>query len=419
MAGGTARLLITLLSLVLGGCSLFNSEPDTDVLAVIDQQVWEANAPRIGVHFNADSAAGLTVPVVSYEARQRIPFTVTYTPTNQDYAFVRWAASLGEFDTGVISLEELEKRHGLLNDLDIYIERIQDTTTQVTVLRDIPQVTLTPVLAVRPVVRDWQPDGGTSNPVIINTPIMVRFSKPIRAESFVYYYQGGTPRFRNDAGEFKNITIMGSADFGNGAQVSYARYFLDPQVTDTTLKLEVDIAYARAHPPSFSYLYVTLEQGIRSTDNQTLAAPVRFQYSINDVFDDTGPVIRRFSASLDGVTEAVDMAQRKVKPGDTVYLIITAFDQITRTDLHDVYITDMSSGAVERFWYVETLTNERFTALVDAVKYNYGGVLPGVFIFEYTIPAGAPGRMELQAEVSDTWGNRSAPVVFSLDRAAP
>jgi hypothetical protein len=211
---------------------------------------------------------------------------------------------------------------------------------------------------------------------------------------------------------------MGSSDFGNGAQVNYARYFLDPQLTNNTLKLEVDILYARAHPPSFSYIYVTLEQGISSTDYQTLAAPVRFQYSINDVFDDTGPVIRRFSASLDGTSEAVGPAQRRVKPGDTVYLILSAFDQITRTDLHDVYITDTSlaSGAAERFWYAETRSGEQFAALIRDVETNYNGTLPGVFIFEYTIKAGEPGRIELQAEVCDTWGNRSSPVVYTLDR---
>jgi hypothetical protein len=398
---------------------LFNSKPDIDVLAAIDEKVWEANAPRIAIHFNADSAAGLTVPAVSFEAKQKIPFTVTYTPTNQEYAFVQWAASLGEFDTGLIGLEDLKGRHGLLGDMDIYIQGINDTTTGVTILSNIPQITLTPVVVQRPMVLDWQPDGGTSNPVIINTPITVRFSRNIRPESFVYYYENSVPQFRNDAGEFKNITIIGRPDFGNGGQINYARYFLDPQLTDNTLKLEVDITYARSHPPGFSYIYVTLEQGISSTDRQTLSAPVRFQYSINDIFDDTGPVIRRFSASLDGVTEAgQDITRRQVKPGDVVYLIISAFDQITQTELHDVYITDTSTGsaAAERFWYVEDRNSERWAALVADTEGNYGAPLPGIFIFEYTIKTGAPGLIELQAELSDAWGNLSAPAAYSLYR---
>jgi hypothetical protein len=50
---------------------------------------------------------------------------------------------------------------------------------------------------------------------------------------------------------------------------------------------------------------------------------------------------------------------------------------------------------------VETRNSEQFVADVDA---NYGGTLLGVFIFGYTIKAGEPGRIELQAEVSDIWG---------------
>jgi hypothetical protein len=317
--------------------------------------VWKANAPRIAVHLNADSAAGLTVPALSCEAKQKIPFTLTYTPTNQEYAVVQWAASLGEVDTG-----------------------------------------------------------------IINTPIVVRFSKDIRPESFIHHYENGEPKFRNDAGEFKNITIQGSSDFGNGRPVNYARYFFDPVLEDNTLKLEVDIDYARAHPPGFSYIYVTLEQGITSTDHQTLPAPARFQYSVNDIFDDTGPVIRRFSASLNKVTEAPqDKIQRWVKPGDVIYLIISAFDQITRTDLHDVYITDTSldpGTATERFWYTEEYNNELWMALVADTEKNHGDTLPGIFIFEYTIKPGKAGSIDLQAEICDAWGNRSSAAIYSFYR---
>jgi hypothetical protein len=221
-------------------------------------------------------------------------------------------------------------------------------------------------------------------------------------------------------GDFKNITIMGSTDWGNGPRVSYAKYFNNPELNGDTLKLTVRTSNGKAEIPPFSYIYVTLEQNISSAAFIGLASPVPLRYSVNDISDQDGPLIRRFTASFDGETEADSNENlRRVKANDTVYLCISAFDQITKTDLHEVNIIDTSlpmSSNRERYWYMEDkqtgdVKKQRLINNIDPE-----GLLPGIFIFPYTVKSGSPGIITLEAEVMDAWGNPSAYSSYRLYR---
>ncbi|AEF84908.1 putative lipoprotein [Treponema primitia ZAS-2] len=404
---GRPLVLGFLAALLAASCDLSG---ETDILAVVDQKVWEASAPRIAVSYSVENDKGFTIPAVSGEAKQKIPFTVTYTPLNQDWAFTGWTA--------------LDPSGKVLASRDIYFEEPNNSSTQVIILTDTySRITLKPVLAERPLVWDWHPNGGTDNPVNINTPVVVRFTKPMRVESFVFRYDAkGDPVWRNESGEFRNITILGSPEFGTREPVNYAPWFLDPQLNGDTLKLEVNLAYAREHSLAYSYISVTLGQEISSADYVTLSAPVRFQYAVNDGFDTEGPVIRRFSAALpaeegeDPVELPYgnpDHPQRHLAPGAQLDLIISALDQISLADIRQIEISEKKadgsavSGPIT-FWYTEDYQKPEWQTLIADVEKNYGN-LSGLHIFRYEFK-GAPeyqGYIDLQADVYDPLGNFS------------
>jgi hypothetical protein len=82
-------------------------------------------------------------------------------------------------------------------------------------------------------VVSFQPDGGTSTPAILTTPIVIQFSAAINPASVMYGWDGtGNPAWRNAEGTFKNITITGRGTFGTGAPQGFEKYF-DPGLDST------------------------------------------------------------------------------------------------------------------------------------------------------------------------------------------
>jgi hypothetical protein len=181
------------LLLLLVSCEAITGKPEIDLLEKAKEKVWESQAPRTTVYFNIPAGAGLTVPSGSGTAKQKIPFPVVFNQINGDYAFVQWAASRGRLETGLITQEELRARYGILEASEIFIQGAYKSSAEITVLGDLAEITLTPLLAVRPQVLDWRPDGGTSSPVVINTPLTARFSMNIRPSSFIWEYRNGEP----------------------------------------------------------------------------------------------------------------------------------------------------------------------------------------------------------------------------------
>jgi hypothetical protein len=406
---------IALISLLLvpGSCEILTGKPEIDLLESAREKVWESRAPQITVYFNIPPGAGITSPSGSGTAKQRLPFPILFNQIDNDYAFIRWAASKGRVETGLISPEELETRYGLLQAEEIFIENPQKTSTEITVLGEPGEITMTALMAERPQVLDWRPDGGTSSPVVINTPVTVRFSMKIRPSSFIWEYRNGEPVYRNGEGLFKNITVTGRSDFGAGEPRNFAPFFLDPRLEGDTLRLEMDLAYAREHQGDidFCYIYVTLGQDIRGENSYALPAAQRFRYGVNNGFDEEGPRINYFAASRDGKTLFTgDPATFRVRPGDRVYLIFSGYDAITGTNLHEVYITEKAGAETSpeprRFWYTEHSSGGVWEDLVGAVKAVQPN-LPGLYIMEYEIRQGGGGLLELHLAAADAWGNIS------------
>ncbi|AEF85139.1 putative lipoprotein [Treponema primitia ZAS-2] len=398
-------------------------QPETDILALVDQKVWEANAPRIQVSYEVDSDKGLTIPSVSSEAKQRLPFTVSYTPINQEWAFAQWTAYHDSTP---------------LTSGDIYFENSSNTVTQVIILTDkYDRITLKPQLEERLRVWDWRPNGGTDTPLVKNTSIVVRFTQNIAGESFIIRNEQGRLQYDENyepvyraAGEFRNITILGSS-YGN-EPVNFARYFNDPVIQGDTLRLEPNPLDAI---PSYSYITVILGQGINSSGTQvTLSAPFLFQYAVSNKFDDEGPHILFFGVSGDdGETlsfaavgeEDAPVGDFTLHPGVPLYFMVSANDTISGMNIGQIRITEIAEGVSyppQAHWYTGDYNDPlRQNLIKNAEKiYDSSGTnkLEGIHIFSYTPLARTEtydytGPMELQVDVLDPQGNsttRSYPV---------
>jgi hypothetical protein len=394
----------------LSACDVLTGKPEKNIWADIDASVWEATAPHIQVNLNADSSRGLTIPVGPVDAKQRIPFTVTYNTTNQEYAFTAWKATIQEGDT---------QRDAEAS--EVYIQDRNAETTGVNILIDHGPVTLTPLTLERPIVMNYQPDGGVSNPAIRVQPIIVRFSVPISADSFIWRYEPGKKPIKTQDGKFKNISILGAANYGDNTAIPYEKYFNEPELQGNTLVITANTALPL---PLNSYIYVTLDKSIVSADTLVpLASSFRFEYSINNEPDTEPPLLKFHGVSLDGamLAEANEYG-RRIKPRSTVYLVISAYDAIMRTNLLDVTIREKllldiagvpvnSAPAYEEtVRYTDDSANARWTDLVLDVNTRESDRSPGdgnLCVLEYTIRGDQDGRIEFAVKIADSSKNET------------
>jgi hypothetical protein len=381
----------------------------------IDSKVWEATAPQISVRFNADSAAGITVPSGGYTAKQKIAAPVTFSVTNPDYAFIRWEAYLGET---------------ILNPGQVFFDNPRLSSTGVTVLLKTNEITLKPKVQLRPRVMDYQPDSGVSVAQVRDIPIVVHFSVPIAEGSFIWSYtaQGApvkriieNPETSQERHRFKNITIEGRGNFGNNSAEQYESYFEDPVLAGETLTLNVK----KDKPlPSNTYLYITLSKDITDKDFVGLPDDVTFRYAVSSGFDTDPPLVNVFMVSLDGETIAKGDGTEKVQAGDTIYFAVSAFDQITKTGITNVYINEnpVASGEAPatRFYYLDqtNTTNDQIKALIVLVAAKAGEAPASIFVIGYTVKAGPAGQVAFTVEVEDSSGNVSAAADAPLIRLA-
>lgn len=422
----------------------------------IDQKVWEANAPGITVypHVLAGTglitASGIAVSGDSYRAKQHISFDASYNLTNQNYTFIRWAAFEGdkralignkEYGTGQWGIAELGADKVLI---ESDVER--KTNGRVTVRLAGGAITLMPVVALRPRVVSFQPDGGISTPAVLTSPIVIQFSTAINPNSIMYGRDGsGNPVWRNETGKFKNITITGRGTFGTGAPVNFEKYF-DPNLDSTNTVLtftarkdpasENNKTLIENEKPFFSYVYVDLDGSIASavSDEITLGSDVNYHYYIENKLDTTGPVntlilARSYSDIL--------QAPGAVHGGDRIFLVAAAFDQIDKANLKSMTITEtfytgaepqpsdsaftVSVSSINFINRYDTALYPEYAALKQDVEASYGS-LPGVlFVIPYELHSGnTAGKVELLAVSADqsdnpslTWRVEGGAIVYS------
>jgi len=430
-------LWAVLLALVFCGCDM----PDVNVRDEIDAAVWEANAPAITVYPYALAGTGVITPSGvavsgdSYRAKQHISFDVSYNLTNQNYTFLRWAAFEGDarlaIGNGIYGTGEYGANRVLIES-----DAERRTNARVTVRLDGGVVTLTPVVALRPRVVSFQPDGGIATPAILTTPIVIQFSTAINIASIIYGWDAdGTPVWRNAEGVFKNITITGRGTFGSGPAAAFEKYYNDPVLdsSGTILTFTANKTAIEADKPYFSYVYVDLDGAIASQAAQevTLGAQGHFQYYIENKWDTTGPVNTLLLASTDQYSLSPPAT---VQGEDNIYLIVAAYDSIDKVNLESMKITEtFYTGSVPAVSdtpytvtalsidFVNRYDNSVYTALKGQVEDLYGS-LPGVlYVIPYQLRDGSTaGKVEIVVVTTDqsdnpslTWRVEGDAIVYS------
>jgi hypothetical protein len=163
------------------GCDLTD-----DTREEIDQAAWAAKAPGITVLPAVYPGTGVVTPSGErFTVKQHIGSDVSFNLTNTEYAFIGWRAYPGDvrsrFDWSTLTArneagEELTPytAHEALIESDP--ER--PTSARLTARLSGGEIMLVPVVAPRPRV-GFQPDGGSSTPAIVNSPIVLQLSAKV------------------------------------------------------------------------------------------------------------------------------------------------------------------------------------------------------------------------------------------------
>jgi hypothetical protein len=427
------------LLLILTACDDFAG---TNIRKQIDEDAWAANAPAVRVFPNVLAGSGVITPSgvgvsgEAYLAKQHIGFDVSYNMTNNAYAFIRWEAREG--DVRGVNYDGSGGGAGALLPNQFLIQPDSERPTNARIISHLGggSVTLTPVVVPRPWVMSFQPDGGTSNPAVLTTPVVIQFSLPIRLSSISYGWSGGKVVWRQSTtekpdGAFKNISITGRGTFGAGDSEPFEKYYNDPVLDDsgTILTFTVNKNLMEDGSAFFSYIYVDLAAGIEAegTDAVTLGTDAHFQYAVTDEKDITGPVVTLVKASaskealtlIDPALPASDETNyANIGAGSIVYLIVAAYDAIDKTALSGMTLNWRQTGGstsytrhdVSAYYFINRYNSPDYAKLQKEVEDKYGK-LPGVMyvipLSPSPIPADAAGAFEIVPEVRDMSDNPS------------
>jgi hypothetical protein len=186
------------------GCDTLFGEPEENVLTKIEDAVWQATAPDIGVIVGVrTNAEGRTNPAGPAQAKQKVPFSVRFT-INDEYQFIRWQA----FKGGIL----------LAADQAVF-EESAAAETRLSLQGTGDNFTVQPLALARPRVDTTNLPQGGSIRVAVNYPVQIRFSGPLARESLIINMPA--------AGKvnFKNIGITGKLSYGQGVSMDLTDHF--------------------------------------------------------------------------------------------------------------------------------------------------------------------------------------------------
>jgi hypothetical protein len=394
----------------MGGCDLSS---EGDITAKIDEEIKLANAPVIELDIRDENGYGVTSPLGHYSIKQLVEFNLIYTISPQTkYGFYKW---------------EARDANGNIADIDkVYFADERSPDTKVTVIAGGGSFSIRPLTKIRPEVDTMYPEG-LSAMVVLNHPVTIRFSKDIAPDSFIFTYnaEGAVKRKQDSDGNdiFKNISIRGRENFGENRPRPFEQYFEDPELKGDTLRL---IPKEIPGVPGNSHIIITLADGIYDTDRITMGDQERRYYAVSGEIDRTPPLVNYFVVSTDETTvsDTNDETQH-VKAGDSLYLLVSAYDEVTKTSLSNVNITEKriaddkgkpvnDTPRVYRGWYFDHInsTNPVERDLIYAVQSKYTlslDDLRSITVIEYTVQSPERGIVELTVEVSDKYENQSKP----------
>jgi hypothetical protein len=396
--------------LFLAGC---DDSLEVDLLKEIDERIKLANAPVINLDIRDENGYGVTSPLGPYQIKQLVEFNLMYTISPQaKFGFYKW---------------EARDSAGTIADIDkIFFANERSTETKVTVIADGGSFTIRPLTKRRPEVDEMYPEG-LGSMVVSNHPVTIRFSKNIAPDSFIFEYNsaGAVKRKQDTNGNdiFKNISIQGRENFGENSPRPFEQYFEDPDLKGDTLRL---VPKEIPGVPGNSHLVITLSENIYDTDRITMGDQVRRNYAVSREIDRTPPEVNYFVLSVDGQTVFdSDDALQHVNAGDSLYLLVSAYDEITKTSLGNVNITERriqnesgrvvnETGRVYRGWYFDDInsSNPVKLDLIHDVQSKYSlsrEGLKSIAIIEYKVQSTERGIIQLTVEVSDKYENLSKP----------
>ncbi|AEF85640.1 putative lipoprotein [Treponema primitia ZAS-2] len=187
---------------LLSGCDTLFGEPEENVLTKIEDAVWQATAPDIGVIVGVRAnAEGRTNPAGPAQAKQKVPFAVRFT-VNDEYQFIRWQA----FQGGVL----------LAADQAVF-ENPAAAETWLSIQGTGNSFTVQPLTLARPRVDTTNLPQGGSLRVALNYPVRIYFAGPLAPDSLILE-ETGKPNFTN-------ISITGKLSYGQGADVDLTDRF--------------------------------------------------------------------------------------------------------------------------------------------------------------------------------------------------
>ena len=241
-----SKLLNTILGgalfcIVLASCENFMT--GGNIRKEIEAAIAEANASKIEVTVQPEQDTGTSIPFGLYETKVGKTFKISFTE-NKQYSFIKWKA--------VFLSNGTEVTDGIKFD-DIY-----SLETKVTVLTK-ESIKIYPECVERISVQGEPSPKYDPNGVSRDRPILVRFSKPVAPESFIFTQaeqeqlpQDAVPN-KTLAGEeevvysytiteesgtkttyFKNIQITDEYGY------SMAAHFLTPVIEDTLLTIPIN-----------------------------------------------------------------------------------------------------------------------------------------------------------------------------------
>jgi formylglycine-generating enzyme required for sulfatase activity len=369
------------LSPALTGCDLFNNKPEIDVEEVMDETIWQANAPQLTVRMDykpEEGSGNYPNGVITPNPKQKIAFHISFTP-NEDYEFIRWQA--------------LDGNENPVTESDTSI-RFADRTireTGVTIYADNGAISkIKPVCILKPQAVLTNIPSSTYTQVKQNFTAQIWFNTPVRVDDFEFA-----------EGSIKNLSVSAVDSMGQDIPGA-ALYFvpvLNNEGTVLTLKLNEGEPY-NGLLPAYSTFTITLGTGIaaRGTEPPVFIRPDSIKPWVFQagVGVETPPPMVNFAEMKGALTDTVigdpffDAAfikDRRVRKESGEWVVYLVFETDSEAGaLRDVIVTERRIAGIEGSGIPIVPSNDRdvyysqFTgsgsALVEYYKSTHEGRTP-------------------------------------------
>ncbi|MCQ2575950.1 MAG: hypothetical protein MJ162_04330 [Treponema sp.] len=368
--------------LVFSGCKNFLN--GSDLKEQLDAEITLAKAASVS--FEIDCNYGKITPSADFAKKVGQTFTLSYLEVDSGYCFERWICS-----SPAVKI----------------VEPLKDTTEVEVLAASKEKVVIRPVLHKRPVVTEKIP-GTSESGNRKDSSIIVRFSKKMNPADFK---------------DFSKILIV--SDTGK----DLTPHFVSPVLSDDgyTLTIRADRENLIDLGTSLKMqVIVSLSGNISDAENVTLGNTYEWNYTINNITDETAPSVAYINASRDAADFA--SASNLMKKGTFEEVINSIGEEQFFTDTYhvssinfDFKLSDEGSGiehllVKEKLLYDTegTASSETKETIVPLNDYKINDV-EWSGVLEYNLSKDmTDGIMEVEVIPVDFCGNKAKSVVFPV-----